>query len=77
MMSVLDYHQRVENRILLDHCSPIIGIREGLRIEGDYILKTEDLRAGRTFDDCIQSAHFISMDTNRMMTRLLTYCQGI
>lgn len=59
MMSVLDYHQRVENRdILLDHCSPIIGIREGLRIEGDYILKTDDLRAGRTFDDCIAVGTF-------------------
>jgi len=35
MMQVLDYHQRVENKPWrLDHCSPIIGIREGARIVG-------------------------------------------
>jgi hypothetical protein len=52
MMEVLDYHQRVEkHNWILDHCSPIIGIREGCRILGDYVLKVEDLRAGRSFDD--------------------------
>lgn len=54
MMAVLDYYQRVENRsLILDHCSPIIGIREGYRILGDYVLQLEDLRAGRAFDDVI------------------------
>ncbi|HOJ11572.1 MAG TPA: FAD-dependent oxidoreductase, partial [Clostridiales bacterium] len=52
MMSVMDYHQRVEKKNwLFDHCSPMIGIREGCRIVGDYILTLEDLRAGRSFDD--------------------------
>jgi len=52
MMEVMDYHQRVEKQPWrLDHCSPIIGIREGARIVGDYVLTTDDLRAGRTFDD--------------------------
>ena len=52
MMEVLDYYQRVEKRPwLLDHCSPIIGIREGRRIVGDYVLTVDDLRAGRAFDD--------------------------
>lgn len=52
MMEVLDYHQRQEKRPwVLDHCSPIIGIREGCRIVGDYILKVDDLRAGREFED--------------------------
>ena len=32
MMEVMDYHQRVEKKPWrLDHCSPIIGIREGAR----------------------------------------------
>lgn len=52
MMEVLDYHQRKEEKPwILDHCSPIIGIREGCRIVGDYILTVDDLRAGRSFDD--------------------------
>jgi len=52
MMEVLDYYQRIEKKPwILDHCSPIIGIREGRRIAGDYVLSIDDLRAGREFDD--------------------------
>ncbi len=52
MMEVLDYQQRVEKKTWrLDHCSPIIGIREGARIVGDYVLSVADLRSGRAFDD--------------------------
>ncbi len=59
MMEVLHYHQRVEKRPwLLDHCSPIIGIREGCRILGDYVLKVDDLRAGRQFDDAVARGTF-------------------
>jgi len=54
MMEVLDYFQRVEKKPwLLDHCAARIGIREGRRIVGDYVLTVEDLRAGRRFDDAI------------------------
>jgi ribulose 1,5-bisphosphate synthetase/thiazole synthase len=59
MMEVLDYYQRVEKKPwLLDHCSPIIGIREGCRIVGDYILKVKDLRVGRTFEDGVARGTF-------------------
>ncbi len=59
MMSVLDYHQRVENRnYALAHGSPVIGIREGYRIVGDYVLTVDDLRAGRSFDDTIAVGTF-------------------
>ncbi len=59
MMEVLYYHQAVEKRPwLLDHCSPTIGIREGCRIVGDYILKVSDLRAGRAFEDGIARGTF-------------------
>lgn len=59
MMEVLHYHQHVEKRPwLLDHCSPIIGIREGCRIVGDYILTVHDLRAGRRFKDAVARGTF-------------------
>jgi hypothetical protein len=34
-----------------DYISPRIGIREGRRAIGEYVLTADDLRAGRTFDD--------------------------
>ena len=59
MMEVLDYYQHVEKKPwLFDHCSPRIGIREGCRIVGDYVLTLEDLRAGREFDDAIARGVF-------------------
>jgi hypothetical protein len=59
MLEVLDYYQRVEKKPwLFDHCSPRIGIREGRRIVGDYVLKVDDLRAGRAFDDAIARGVF-------------------
>jgi hypothetical protein len=59
MLEVLDYYQRVEHKPwLLDHCSPIIGIREGCRIAGDYVLRVDDLRAGREFDDAVARGVF-------------------
>jgi hypothetical protein len=59
MWEVMDYHQRVEKKSwILDHCSPIIGTREGARIVGDYVLQVDDLRAGRAFDDGIARGTF-------------------
>lgn len=54
MMEVLDYYQRVEKKEwMLDHCSPVIGIREGCRVTGDYVLSLADLRTGRSFEDAV------------------------
>ncbi len=59
IMEVLDYYQRhTDNNWVYDHCSPIIGIREGRRIIGDYVLAVEDLRAGRAFDDGVARGTF-------------------
>jgi len=59
MMEVLDYYQRVEKKPWrMDHCSPQIGIREGQRVVGDYLLKLADLRAGRAFPDAIARGVF-------------------
>ena len=59
MFEVLDYFQRVEKKPwLFDHCSPIIGIREGCRVVGDYVLKVDDLRKGCEFDDAVARGSF-------------------
>lgn len=59
MMAVMDYHQRVEKRNwIFDHCSPMIGIREGCRINGDYVLVVDDLREGKSFEDSIAVGTF-------------------
>lgn len=60
MMQVLDYYQRVEHKPWrFDHCSPQIGIREGRRIVGDYVLTVDDLRAACTFDDAIARGVYV------------------
>jgi len=51
-MDVLHYYQEIEKKKWrLTHSAAIIGIREGCRVLGDYVLTVEDLRAGRAFDD--------------------------
>jgi len=59
MIEVLDFHQRVKGiPYHFDHCSPILGIREGRRIVGDYVLSEADVRAGRAFDDGVAVGTF-------------------
>lgn len=41
-----------------DHFSERIGIREGRRILGDYVLTEQDVRAGRRFEDGIALGRF-------------------
>jgi hypothetical protein len=58
-MDVLSYYQEQERKNWrLTHSAAIIGIREGCRIEGDYVLKTNDLRAGMSFDDGVARGTF-------------------
>ncbi|MBR3692699.1 MAG: FAD-dependent oxidoreductase [Clostridia bacterium] len=53
-MAVMEYHRRVENRNWnFDGMSPIIGIREGVRIVGDHILTVDELREGKNFATAI------------------------
>jgi len=59
-LEVLDYYQRVLRKPWrYDGCSPQIGIREGARILGDYVLTLDDLRAGRLFDDAVARGVYI------------------
>jgi hypothetical protein len=58
-MDVLYYYQVIENKKWwLSNSATIIGIREGCRIEGDYILKVDDLRAGKAFEDGVARGTF-------------------
>ena len=59
MWSMIHYVQRHPmgrhdlSHYKFDYISPRIGIREGRRAVGEYVLTAEDLRSGRTFDDGI------------------------
>jgi hypothetical protein len=58
-MDVLYYYQNIEKRKWrLTGSAAQIGIREGSRIIGDYILKVEDLRRGCSFDDGVARGTF-------------------
>ena len=59
MMVVLDWFQRVKRKPWrFSHAATIIGIREGRRIVGDYLLTVDDLRAGRTFDAAVARGNY-------------------
>jgi hypothetical protein len=76
MMTVLDYYQRVEGRDWrFDGCSAQIGIREGRRIVGDYILTVGDCRAGREFGDAIARGTFY-LDAHKPDDDKRTYVLG-
>ena len=65
MMEVLTYHQAVEKRPwLLDHCSPIIGIREGCRIVGDHVLQLDDCRVQKIYDDAVAVSDYQHVDAH-------------
>lgn len=72
-MDILAYYQDVENKQWrLTNSAPIIGIREGCRIEGDYILTVDDLRAGKAFDDGVARGTFY-LDGHGLMDDGRTY----
>lgn len=59
MMRVLHFIQRTSHPTYdLDYVATQLGIREGRRVVGEYILTEADLRAGRRFDDAIARGCF-------------------
>ncbi len=50
---VRHFQENHDSEYVYDYAAPMFGLREGRRIKGDYILKVEDLKAGRTFEDSI------------------------
>ncbi|MFN2352483.1 MAG: FAD-dependent oxidoreductase, partial [Kiritimatiellia bacterium] len=60
MVEATDYFQRIANKPWrLDHAAPMVAIRDGALIRGDYVLKTDDLLAGRAFDDGVARGTYI------------------
>jgi len=60
IMEVLYYFQtQGKRKWRYTNCAEIIGIREGCRIVGDYVLKVDDLRQGRAFEDAVACGSFI------------------
>ena len=58
-MDVLYYYQNVEQKKWrLTGSASQIGIREGSRIQGDYILQVSDLREGKVFEDGVARGTF-------------------
>ncbi|HET7770858.1 MAG TPA: FAD-dependent oxidoreductase [Chloroflexota bacterium] len=70
MWSMIHYVQRHPmgrhdlSQYKFDYISPRIGIREGRRAVGEYVLTGDDVKAGRTFDDGVALGVFYldSMD---------------
>ena len=72
-MDVLYYYQVLEKKKWrLTNSSTIIGIREGCRIEGDYILSVDDLRAGKSFEDGVVRGTY-SLDGHGLTDDKRTY----
>lgn len=58
-MDVLYYYQKIAGKNWrLTNSAATIGIREGCRIEGDYILNVNDLRGGKSFEDGVARGTF-------------------
>lgn len=59
---VRHYQETKGQNVKLDQLPPMIGVREGRRIEGEYVLTLDDVDAERRFDDAIAFGAF-TIDT--------------
>lgn len=57
--TVKDFCDKNGREYCFDGVPALLAVREGKRIEGEYVLTSEDVRAGKTFDDGIATANFI------------------
>lgn len=53
LRAVRHFQQHHDATYVFDYAAPLLGLRESRRIEGDYVLTVEDVRAGRRFDDSV------------------------
>jgi flavin-dependent dehydrogenase len=53
---VRHYQKKHDARVGFEFAAPMLGLREGRRVEGDYVLTGDDVRAGRRFDDGVAYA---------------------
>jgi len=69
---VRHYQQKYNPKYKFDYAAPLLGIREGRRIKGDYVLSTEDVRSGKKFNDSIAFGLY-PIDTTRLNESLPPY----
>lgn len=53
---VRHFQENHDDDYVFDYAAPMLGLREGRRIKGDYILRVKDVRNGQRFDDSIAYA---------------------
>jgi hypothetical protein len=58
------YQDTRDASYVYDYASPMLGLREGRRIECDYVVTIDDVRSETRFDDAVAYGTF-SVDANR------------
>ena len=56
--AVRHFQEHHDARWVFDFAAPVLGVREGRRIRGDYMLGAADVRAGRQFADSVAHGSF-------------------
>ncbi len=56
--AVRHFQEHHDARWVFDFAAPVLGVREGRRIRGDYVLGAADVRAGRQFADSVAHGSF-------------------
>ena len=68
------YQQTTGESCQFDFAAPMFGARDGVRVEGDYILTVEDLRTARRFPDAVAHGCF-PLDSAMLQDEALPPCQ--
>jgi len=69
---VRHFQENHDPSYVFDFASPMLGLREGRRVEGEHVLAIADLRAGRRFADSVAYGTF-TVDANRTREVLPPY----
>ena len=56
--AVRHFQEHHDARWVFDFAAPVLGVREGRRVRGDYVLGVADVRAGRRFADSVAHGSF-------------------
>jgi len=70
--AVRHFQENHDPTYAFDYAAPMLGLREGRRVEGDYVLTIDDARAGTRFDDGVAYGTF-TVDANRTREKLPPY----
>lgn len=59
---IQDYQRKHRQAIRIEHIPPMLGVREGRRVQGDLVLTVDDVEQGRRFKDAVAFGAF-TIDT--------------